>query len=174
MVFTPKSLLRHPLVASRFQDLSKGSWQPVLDDAQIGKKPGQVRRLALCSGKVAVDLLDNEQRASQTALAIVRLEQLYPFPKEELEKVFESYNEMEEIVWVQEEPQNMGAWNYVQPRLIELIGARWPLRYIGRARSSSPAEGSAAWHAINQKALIEQVYALAAQITPEGAILYKD
>jgi 2-oxoglutarate dehydrogenase E1 component len=81
---------------------------------------------------------------------------------------------LEEIVWVQEEPQNMGAWNYVQPRLNDLLGARWPLRYIGRARSSSPAEGSAAWHAINQKALIEQVYHLTAQVALEGAILYKD
>jgi 2-oxoglutarate dehydrogenase E1 component len=174
VVFTPKSLLRHPLVASRLQDLSKGSWQPVLDDALAGQEPERVRRLALCTGKVAIDLMENEQRAGQTALAIVRLEQLYPFPKEELGLIFEKYNGLEEIVWVQEEPQNMGAWNYVQPRLNDLLGERLPLRYIGRARSSSPAEGSAAWHAINQKALIEQVYHLTAQPALEGAILYKD
>ena len=174
VVFTPKSLLRHPLVASRLQDFTKGNWQPVLDDVLAGQEPGRVRRLALCTGKVAIDLLDNEQRSAQTALAVVRLEQLYPFPKEELGQIFDSYSGMEEIVWVQEEPQNMGAWNYVQPRLNELIGGRWALRYIGRARSSSPAEGSAAWHAINQKALIEQVYHLTAQAALEGAILYKD
>jgi len=114
----------------------------------------------LCSVKVYVDLIGSEQRKTSQEIAICRVEQLYPFPKVALGEVLESYPSLRDIVWLQEEPENMGAWEFMRPLLEEMIGERCPLRYIGRARSSSPSEGSAAWHQLNQKALVEQAFDL--------------
>jgi 2-oxoglutarate dehydrogenase E1 component len=168
IVMSPKSLLRHPQAASSLRDLSEGGWQPVIDDAQARKHPQQVRRLILCSGKVYVDLMGSQQREQQPAIAIARLEQLYRFPADELRELLAGYASLEEVVWLQEEPANMGAWDYVRPRLTELIGGRRPLRFVGRPENASPAEGSAAWHAANQQAIVEQAYALAAELVPSG------
>jgi 2-oxoglutarate dehydrogenase E1 component len=112
----------------------------------------------LCSGKVYVDLIASERRAAAENVAIVRVEQLYPFPVVALREVLESYVSLEDVVWLQEEPENMGAWTFARPVLEELIGDRVPLRYVGRARSASPSEGSAAWHQLTQKALVEQAF----------------
>jgi 2-oxoglutarate dehydrogenase E1 component len=89
----------------------------------------------------------------------VRLEQLYPFPRENLQQILESYPDLEEIDWIQEEPQNMGAWTFVRPHLAALIAGRWSLHYIGRPPSSSPAEGSAHWYKATQQALVESAFA---------------
>jgi 2-oxoglutarate dehydrogenase E1 component len=156
VVLTPKSLLRHPLVASRGIDLAEGRWQPVLPD--VDARPDRVRRVVLCSGKVAVDLVSSEQRATSAEVAIVRVEQLYPFPWDDLKLVLEQYPKLAEVVWLQEEPENMGAWEFVRPILDEGFGGRWPLRYVGRARSASPSEGSMAWHAANQKTLVAEAF----------------
>jgi 2-oxoglutarate dehydrogenase E1 component len=158
IVLTPKSLLRHPRAHSSLRELAEGHWQPVLDDAKARSEPGAVRRLILCSGKVHVDLVTSAPRETGAAVALVRLEQVYPFPAEEVAALLPTYPSLQEVVWLQEEPENMGAWTFVQPRLARLIRGRWPLRYIGRPANSSPAEGSAAWHAINQKALVEHAY----------------
>ncbi len=158
VVMTPKSLLRHPIVASPPRDLAESRWQPVIDDIQAQSQRELVRRLILCSGKVYVDLVTSKYRNETPGVAIVRIEQLYPFPIGELKSVLDSYFSLKEVVWVQEEPENMGAWTYMQPRLTEIIDGRLPLHYLGRPRSSSPAEGSASWHAVNQAALIEQAY----------------
>lgn len=158
VVMTPKSLLRHPSVASPPRDLTEGSWQPVIDDAQARPQRELVRRLILCSGKVYVDLATGKYRGESPGIAVVRIEQLYPFPIGELKSVVDSYFSLQEVVWVQEEPENMGAWTYAQPRLRNIIDGRLPLHYLGRPNSSSPAEGSASWHAVNQAALIEQAY----------------
>jgi 2-oxoglutarate dehydrogenase E1 component len=160
IVFTPKSLLRHPRVASSLRDLAEGHWQPVINDARGQQQPEQVRRVILCNGKMYIDLDMAEQRDNSPAIAIVRLEQLYPFPADDLKPVLEAYPNLEEVIWVQEEPENMGAWEFVQSRLEGLIEKRWPVHYIGRPRSSSPAEGSAAWHRVNQQALIDQAYTM--------------
>jgi len=128
----------------------------------------QVRRLILCSGKVYVDLMTSEHREKHSAIAIARIEQLYLFPVDDVKSVLDGYPNLEEVVWLQEEPENMGAWEFLQPHLTELTSRRWPLRYISRPRSSSPAEGSSAWHALNQKALIEQAYSL-----KSGAVVEK-
>jgi 2-oxoglutarate dehydrogenase E1 component len=160
IVMTPKSLLRHPRAASSLRDLAEGRWQPVIDDAEAQARAAKVRRLILCSGKVYVDLITHEQRQHSPAVAIARVEQLYRFPDNHLQAVFEKYPKLAEIAWLQEEPANMGAWEFVQPKLIELIDGRWPLRYLGRPRRASPAEGSMAWHRLNQKNIIEQAYAL--------------
>jgi 2-oxoglutarate dehydrogenase E1 component len=161
IVLTPKGLLRHPMTASRPEELAEGSWQPVLDDDRVAsgvRKAGHIRRLALCTGRVFTDLAGSERRQEKDGLAIARVEQLYPFPQEPLSELVERYPALEQVAWVQEEPANMGAWGFYQPRLVELAGGRWPVQYIGRPASSSPAEGSATWYAINQRALVEQVF----------------
>jgi 2-oxoglutarate dehydrogenase E1 component len=156
VVLTPKSLLRHPMVASRAIDLVEGRWQPVIPDPDA--QPAKVKRLLLCSGKVYVDLVSSEHRAEHPEIAICRLEQLYPFPWAEVKPVLDAYPQLEEVVWVQEEPENMGAWEWMRPNLEEAIEGRWPLRYVGRARSASPSEGSMAWHTVNQQTLIAEAF----------------
>jgi 2-oxoglutarate dehydrogenase E1 component len=159
VVFTPKGLLRHPRLASRPVELTKGAWQPILIDQLplISGKPSNtaVKRLLLCSGRVYIDLAENPYWAENQDAAIARLEQLYPFPIDELEKLLEGYPNLEQLTWVQEEPLNMGAWDMLRPYLMELAGEQIQLSYVGRLPSSSPAEGSANWYAANQKALVE-------------------
>jgi 2-oxoglutarate dehydrogenase E1 component len=155
VVMTPKSLLRHPRAASSLRDLAEGHWQPVVDDAQARQQSDQVRRLILCNGKVYFDLT-SEPRDKSMAIAIARVEQLYLFPVEELQEALNGYPHLQEVIWLQEEPENMGAWTTIRRPLEDLIGGRWPLRYIGRPANSSPAEGSSTWYAANQKIMVER------------------
>jgi len=155
IVLTPKSLLRHPFVASTPNELATGRWQPVIDDPAAD--PAKVTRLVMCSGKVAVDLLTHADRASHPHVAVCRLEQLYPFPSVAFASLCQRYSKLKEIVWMQEEPENMGAWHFVQPWLLENAAGR-PVSVVARPRSSSPAEGSAARHAQNQERLIAQTW----------------
>ncbi len=158
IVLTPKSLLRHPMTASTPRELAEGRFLSVIDDEQAQRARGKVTRLILCSGKVYVDLVGSDRRAAHADVAICRVEQLYPFPHVAVKAVMEGYPALRDVMWLQEEPENMGAWEFVQSRLEDAIGGRWPLRYVGRARSSSPSEGSAAWHQVNQRMLIDQAY----------------
>ena len=160
VILTPKSLLRQPLTASSLRELADGHWQPILDDPAGGSRREEVRRLILCSGKVAVDLLASPLREQTPAVGILRLEQLYPFPADALAPLLGSYPRLEDLVWLQEEPENMGAWTFLRPHLVRLLGGRWPLRFVGRPANSSPAEGSAAWHIANQRLLVEHAYNL--------------
>jgi 2-oxoglutarate dehydrogenase E1 component len=157
VVLTPKSLLRHPRVASPLRDLADGAWQPVLDDDRAGEA-GQVRRAVCCSGKIAVDLLSHPAAGDRSDVAVVRLEQLAPFPTDAMRRALDGYPALREIVWVQEEPRNMGAWGYVEPALAAIASRRWPVRYIGRAPSPSPAEGSYAEYLAMQTALLERAW----------------
>jgi 2-oxoglutarate dehydrogenase E1 component len=170
VVMTPKSLLRHPQVASPPRALAEGSWQPIIDDDRVEAET--VRRLILCSGKVAVDLLTAGPREETPEVAIVRLEQLYPLPEADLQQVIERYPELDEIVWLQEEPKNMGAWSRLQPQLAGIIDSRWPPYYLGRPQSSSPAEGSSAWHAATQQRLVEQAFKLDKKQVQENGVLW--
>ncbi len=171
VVLTPKSLLRHPGTRSSLRELAEGQWQPVLDDTRARQRPEDVRRLVLCSGKVHMDLIASPQHEASTGIAIARLEQLYPFPADEVQPVLDGYPNLQEVVWLQEEPENMGAWTFLYPRLAKVIKGRRPLRYIGRPPNSSPAEGSAAWHAANQKALVEHAYHLESRLTEDIVIV---
>ena len=99
-------------------------------------------------------------------MAIARVEQLFPFPADEIQDIIERYSELQEVIWVQEEPENMGAWTYVHDRLREVVAGRWPIHYIGRPPSSSPAEGSSALHAVNQEAIVELAFDLEANVVP--------
>jgi 2-oxoglutarate dehydrogenase E1 component len=161
-VLTPKSLLRHPAVASTPRDLAEGRFQAVIDDHEARGRTKSVTRLVLCSGKMFVDLVTDERRAAAVDVAVCRVEQLYPFPVELIRGVLECYPALREVVWLQEEPENMGPWGFVRPLIEDLLSGRCPLRYIGRARSSSASEGSAAWHQITQKAIVGEVF------EPEG------
>jgi len=159
IVLTPKSLLRNPSIYSSPRDLSEGSWQPVIDDEMDNKQAKIVKRLILCSGKVYIDLINSEDRMKNSKdIAITRVEQLYPIPTELLKAVINRYPNLSEIVWLQEEPETMGAWMFMFPFFRKLINGRFPLHYIGRKRNSSPAEGSSSMHKVNQKALIEQAF----------------
>jgi 2-oxoglutarate dehydrogenase E1 component len=155
VVLTPKSLLRHPLVASRPIDLVEGTWREVIDDEERARDAGSVRRLILCSGKVAIDLFSSPLRPEARSVAVARVEQLYPLPVQEILAAIERYPKLEEVVWVQEEPENMGAWEFVRPSIEGLAGPR-RVAVLARPRSSSPAEGSAARHAQVQELLITQ------------------
>jgi 2-oxoglutarate dehydrogenase E1 component len=158
IMLTPKSLLRHPLTASTPRELAEGRFQPVLDDDEAQTRAQRIRRLVLCSGKIFTDLVSSERRNTSTDVAIVRIEQVYPFPTDELHEILDRYQHLREISWVQEEPENMGAWEFVRPLVEQLIDGRLPLRYIGRSRNSSPSEGSAAWHALNQRGIVDQAF----------------
>jgi 2-oxoglutarate dehydrogenase E1 component len=153
---TPKSLLRLPLATSRLEDLTTGAFQAVLDDSVAQAHKEQVRRVVLCSGKVYYDLLAGAAGADRSRLALVRLEQLYTFPEEELAAMLAGYSALAEVVWVQEEPRNMGAWNYLEARLRAILPANVSLRYAGRPERASPAEGYPAAHAAEQKRIVEE------------------
>lgn len=157
VVMSPKSLLRNPDVASRVLDLADGSrWQPVIDDEQAD--PAQVTRLVFVSGKFYYDLMGSEWRTQHPEVAIVRVEQLYPFPHEELQAIFSKYAQTQQIVWAQEEPKNMGAWEFMQYRIKKMVGIGTPVNYVGRRRSSSPAEGSKTAYQINQANIVKYVF----------------
>jgi 2-oxoglutarate dehydrogenase E1 component len=153
VVLTPKSLLRHPDVASPLRDFTQGKWNPVIGDESV--KPKDVQRLVLCSGKFYYDLAASEHRAQHPEVAIARVEQLYPLPIDELNDVIEGYPKLQEIVWAQEEPKNMGAWEFMWWRLERLVEKRYPVNYVGRRRSASPAEGSLTAHKANHAMITE-------------------
>jgi 2-oxoglutarate dehydrogenase E1 component len=164
VVMSPKSLLRHPLAAARLEELAQGRFQPVLRDEEAERRADQITRLLLCSGKVWVDLVGtgDEQRAERAAIegidrvALVRVEELYPFPAAEVEAVVAGFPRLREIVWVQEEPRNMGAWSHLAPRLREVVRGELPVRYVGRPERASPAEGLATRHLAEQNRIVHE------------------
>jgi 2-oxoglutarate dehydrogenase E1 component len=173
VVLTPKSLLRHPLVASTPKELAEGRFRSVIDDSDARQRVSSVRRLVLCSGKVYVDLVSSERRQVSSNVAICRVEQLAPFPRVALREVLDGYPSLEEVVWLQEEPENMGAWDWVRGQLVETIQDQFSLRYIGRVRSASPSEGSSAWHQINQRRLVDEAFTLDSGDIKEPTVLSK-
>ena len=172
-VLTPKSLLRNPAIASSAQELVEGRFKSVLDDDEARRRANSIKRVVLCSGKVYVDLIASEQRKASTNVAVCRVEQLAPFPAVALREVLDGYPSVRDVVWLQEEPENMGAWEFMRPQLEEVIAERYPLRYVGRARSASPSEGSLAWHQLNQRALIERAFDLDSQPAESPKVLSK-
>jgi 2-oxoglutarate dehydrogenase E1 component len=150
----PKSLLRMPAAASKLEDLATGTFTPVIDDPVASRSRDQVQRLVFCTGRVYYDLVAAERPAN---VAIIRVEELAPWPRDLCEKVVDQYPNVEEVVWAQEEPKNMGAWTYVQPRLRASIGTLTTLRYIGRPERASPAEGYKATHDAEQARIVKDV-----------------
>ncbi|HUR32336.1 MAG TPA: 2-oxoglutarate dehydrogenase E1 component [Vicinamibacterales bacterium] len=166
IVLTPKSLLRHPLVASAPIELAEGRFQRLIDDREAQARVPDVRRVLLCTGKIAIDLLTSDKRAAATHVAVCRLEQLYPINEKDLRGLLDGYSAADEIVWIQEEPENMGYWEFVRPYLERAANGR-PVRLIARPRSASPAEGSSARHAYQQQLLIDSALA-ALPAAPKG------
>jgi 2-oxoglutarate dehydrogenase E1 component len=156
----PKSLLRHPAAVSPLEDLSSGRFMPVLPDDQAD--PAEVTRVLLCSGKIFYELAAARGAQKARHVAIVRLEQLYPLAVEALRGVVGRYREGAEVVWVQEEPSNMGAWDYVELHLPPLLGGR-RLTCVSRPPSASPAAGSATRHKLEQEGLLNQALGAAAR-----------
>jgi 2-oxoglutarate decarboxylase len=162
VLFTPKSLLRHPLATSRLDELVTGHFLPVIDDPFFAGNPERAKRLLMCTGKVYYDLLPEAEKLGADRPAIVRLEQLYTFPWTELRQVLPRYRSATELVWVQEEPLNMGAWRYLEAKLRELVseGLGMEVRYVGRPERASPAEGYPAAHAAEQARIVGEALAI--------------
>jgi 2-oxoglutarate dehydrogenase E1 component len=146
ILMTPKSLLRNPLAASTLEDFADGRFHPVIDDEEAKERADSVERLILCSGKIFMELVGSEAREQDETTAVARVELLYPFPEERVREVVEGYPNLREIVWVQEEPKNMGAWTFVEPRLRKLLNDEMPVRYVGKPARPSPAQGSQGFH----------------------------
>src|SRR3954471_12923730 len=157
VVMTPKGLLRLKQASSTLSDLAEGGFRPVLDDASADKE--QVRRLVLCSGKVYYDLARHELRGAATHVAIARIEQLYPFPVDEKAALVAAYPNLGEVVWAQEEPQNMGPWRAIRHRLEENLPEGVKLRYVGRPWRASPSEGYPTAHLREQDRIVREALA---------------
>jgi len=160
IVMTPKGLLRLKQASSTLVDLAEGEFRPLLDDA--GADRGRVTRLVLCSGKIYYDVAGHEDRASADRVAVARLEQLYPFPVEQAADLLRGYPNVREVVWVQEEPQNMGPWRAIRHRLEEAKPAAVPLLYVGRPWRASPSEGYPTAHLREQDRIVRAALALSA------------
>jgi 2-oxoglutarate dehydrogenase E1 component len=154
IVISPKSLLRHPMAVSSMDELAAGVFHSVIDEID-DIDASKVKRVVMCSGKVYYDLLDQRRKNEQDDVAIVRVEQLYPFPQKEMEKVVEKYSNVSDWVWCQEEPQNQGAWYCSQHHFNNAIPKDATLTYAGRNASASPAVGYVSVHNQQQKALVE-------------------
>jgi len=157
IVMSPKSLLRHPKVISTVKDLSKGSFMEVMDDAEV-KDPSKVKRILVCSGKLFYELADAREKNSANNVAIIRLEQLYPFPEKALTAILKTYPKATEMVWTQEEPMNMGAWYFARHRLEQVVDGRLEVLYAGRKGSGSTAEGSNKAHVKEQQRIINAAF----------------
>jgi 2-oxoglutarate dehydrogenase complex dehydrogenase (E1) component-like enzyme len=163
VVFTPKFLLRYAKAASRLEELSTGVFQEVIGDPQF--LGGHIRRVLLCSGKVYYDLVNKREETGRNDVAIIRLEQLYPFPLQRLTDILRRYSEAAELFWVQEEPENMGAWSFVEEQMQSVINPggnggpiKRQLRYVGRALAASPAAGAHKVHHDQQEALVQDAF----------------
>ncbi len=153
IIMTPKSLLRHPLSVSKLDELATGGFRAIIDDID-DPKPSTVTRVVFCSGKVYFDLLKSRRESKVDNVAIVRLEQLYPFPSDEYDALLRKYGNAREVVWCQEEPQNQGAWYQIRHRLQSKLLAKHELLYAGRAGAAAPATGIAGLHEQQQKNLV--------------------
>jgi 2-oxoglutarate dehydrogenase E1 component len=154
IVFTPKGLLRLDRATAELEQLTDGELQFILDDPTAGERRDKVERLVLCTGKVYYDMDSNERRGAAENVAIARVEVLYPFAKEQLERLIASYPNLKEIAWVQEEPRNMGAWKVMSRRMPSVLPEGVALTYIGRQGRASPGEGYSGAHAREQERIV--------------------
>jgi 2-oxoglutarate decarboxylase len=153
IIMTPKSLLRLPAASSSVEDLVSGGFRPLIDDIEISD-PDAIERIVLCSGKLYYDLVEARKKSDERRVAIVRLEQFYPFPLTAIREMQSKYAKARELVWAQEEPRNMGGWAFMEGRLENLMPACERPRYVGRTASASPATGSYSIHQKEQAKLV--------------------
>jgi 2-oxoglutarate dehydrogenase E1 component len=160
VIMSPKSLLRHPKAVSSVEELATGTFQEVIPDTLI-KDPKKVETLAFCSGKIYYELLEEREKNKHEKTALVRLEQIYPTPFKQLLAAMKTYPKLKNIVWVQEEPRNMGAWGHISFRLADIIakeGLKLNLQYAGRPDRASTATGSVYRHKVEQAELVQSVF----------------
>jgi 2-oxoglutarate dehydrogenase E1 component len=158
VIFTPKSLLRNKDAGSPLSELVKGSFHTVIGDTEAKLDPKKVKRVLACSGKVYYDLVNARKERNTTDVAIIRVEQLYPFPHKALATELAKFPNFSELVWVQDEPQNQGAWFQIQHNILENLADGQKLAYSGRPASASPAVGYYDKHYAQQKALIDAAF----------------
>ncbi|GEL76947.1 2-oxoglutarate dehydrogenase E1 component [Tenuibacillus multivorans] len=161
VLMTPKSLIRNQHVAVDHKQLSTGKFNTVLEQEGLGENPDSVKRLVIGSGKVMVDIEEElEDREPNDNVHVVRLEQIYPFPEKELQRILKKYKNIEEIVWVQEEPKNMGSWDFVKERIQSIKKVKQKLNYVGRPYRSSPAVGDPNIHKSEQNRIVNEALTL--------------
>lgn len=155
IIMSPKSLLRHKLAVSRVDELVNGSYKPFLPDEQIENKE-KIDRVIFCSGKVYYDLFKYRQENDLTNVAIARLEQFYPFPDQDVKNYLDEFDGVDNIIWCQEEPENMGAYSFVRSLFRKELNDNQQLSYAGRPASASPATGQKKIHKAEQERLVKQ------------------
>jgi 2-oxoglutarate dehydrogenase E1 component len=155
VLMQPKSLLRLPDAAAHLEELSSGGFRPVIDDPVASENREAITRLVFCTGKIYYDLASKRS----PHVAIVRVEELYPWPGNQVAQIVDVYPAIEEVVWAQEEPKNMGAWSYAAPRLRVSTGNALLMRFVGRPDRASPAEGYAESHKVEQERIVTEVNA---------------
>jgi 2-oxoglutarate dehydrogenase E1 component len=158
ILMAPKSLLRNPMSASGLKDLSEDRFHTVLDDEEARERAEEVERLIFCSGKFYTELVGGESREEDERTAVARIELLYPWPEDSVRRVVDGYPNLREVVWAQEEPENMGAWNFVRPLLEALLDGELPVRYVGKPARPSPAQGSARFHKEEHAAIVRAAF----------------
>ncbi|MBU5210102.1 2-oxoglutarate dehydrogenase E1 component [Heyndrickxia oleronia] len=156
VLVTPKSLLRHPLSSVDGSELTTGEFKPVLEQKGLGAEVKKVERIILCSGKIAIDFEERIKDEQFDWVHILRVEELYPFPEKEITEIINKYSNLKELVWVQEEPQNMGGWTFADPYLRELAPNGVDVKYVGRPRRSSPSEGDPIVHKKEQARILNE------------------
>jgi 2-oxoglutarate dehydrogenase E1 component len=158
ILFTPKSLLRHPRASSKLAEITSGGFREVIDDASAAPA-ASIKRLLLCSGKVYYDLLAEREKTNAGQVALIRVEQMYPFPQTQLQDVLKRYPKAE-LYWVQEEPRNMGPWRFMRDNLLPMLDeSKRSLNYAGRPERASPAVGRSHKHEEEQEALVKAAFA---------------
>ncbi|NIP82951.1 MAG: 2-oxoglutarate dehydrogenase E1 component, partial [Gemmatimonadetes bacterium] len=166
--------LRHPRAVSEADALTRGGFRLVLDDERAGEHAGDVRRIVLCSGKVYYDLTGSDDHDEAGDVAVVRVEQLYPMPRSALRAVIDRYPGAKEVVWVQEEPANMGAWTYMRPWLQRLAGDDRAVGYVGRPERASPAEGYKKAHDDQQARIVREAFRADPVESPRASVMVKE
>ncbi|MGH7828762.1 MAG: 2-oxoglutarate dehydrogenase E1 component, partial [Candidatus Binatia bacterium] len=157
ILMTPKSLLRHPHAVSPLRDFTQGHFEEILDDPEIGDKgKDNVQRLVLCSGKIDYDLRKGREESKSSNVAVVRVEQFYPFPQKEIAKILKSYQNAKDIIWCQEGPQNMEGWSFMLQFLSPLLDKDQKLHYAGRGPQASPANSYPHLHLKEQKHIVKE------------------
>jgi 2-oxoglutarate dehydrogenase E1 component len=155
VILTPKSLLRHPMAVSEIKDLTSGGFSEILDDPETVKNP---ERVVFCSGKIFYELVKNRSESARDKIAIIRMEQFYPFPEQLLEQVISRYKNTPQWYWVQEEPANMGGAEFIRPRLEKMVGDS--VHCVTRPAQASPATGFSGVYKQEQAAIIKKALTL--------------
>lgn len=157
VIMTPKSLLRHPKVVSTLDECAQGGFRRVIPDLS-GKEPSGIRQIILCAGKVYYELEQQREALKREDIALLRIEQFYPLPKDELRLALQQYPEGTPAVWVQEEPENMGAWRFLRVKLGTKLFENFPFSVVSRPASASPATGSTNSHKQEQARLLAEAF----------------